>query len=225
MDRRTLLKGGTLAALSVAASGWRRGSDGSRLIAAEAPAETPNPDWVALGSKATASSFYGDPPGGYAPENVVGGNLYVGWEADQQAAGAWLQIDFPEPRQVSELLILAQPLPRDIIGQDVYAMTYSRVALLEAPRTLTASFSDHTSIPIELGQHPYFEIIALPKAVKTSYVRLTVDEAWTKPGGKETGLGKLRIYPMLTIAASRSMSTTSTTCARALRCNPPPCTS
>ena len=195
MDRRSFLKDGTLAALSFGVgSGLRRGS-GFRLMAAEAPAETPNPDWVALGSKATASSFYGDPPGGYAPENVVGDNLYIGWEADQQAAGAWLQIDFPEPRQVSELLILAQPLPRDIIGQDVYAMTYSRVALLEAPRTLTASFSDHTSIPIELGQHPYFEIIALPKPVKTSYVRLTVHEAWTKPGGKETGLGKLRIYP------------------------------
>jgi len=70
-------------------------------MAAESPAETTNPDWVALGSKATASSFYGDPPGGYGPENVAGDNLYVGWEADQQADGAWLQIDFPEPRQES----------------------------------------------------------------------------------------------------------------------------
>ena len=194
MDRRTFLKDGTLAALSAAAgSGLRHG--GVRLIAAEAPAETPHPDWVTHGSKATASSFYGDPPGGYAPENVAGDNLYVGWEADQQAVGSWLQIDFPEPRQVSELFILASPLPRDIIGQDVYSMTYSRVALLEAPRKLTCSFSDHTSTPIELGEHAYFQIIALPKPVKTSYVRLTVDEVWTKPGGKETGLGKLRIYP------------------------------
>ena len=103
-------------------------------MAAEAPPEPPNPDWVApeFKAKATASSFYGDPPGGYAAENVGGDNLFTGWEADQQAAGAWLQIDFPEPRQVSELFILAQPLPRDIIGQDVYSMTYSRVALLEA---------------------------------------------------------------------------------------------
>ncbi|HMD86033.1 MAG TPA: glycosyl hydrolase-related protein [Terriglobia bacterium] len=198
MDRRAFLKDSTLAALSVAAgNGLRCGFGGLRLMAAEAPTGTPNPNWVALEfkAKATASSSYGDPPGGYAPENVGGDNLFTGWEADQQAAGAWLQIDFPESRQVSELLILAQPLPRDIVGQDVYSMTYSRVALLEGPRKLTCSFSDHTSIPIELGQHGYFEIITLPKTVTTSFVRLNVDEVWTKPGGKETGLGKLRIYP------------------------------
>jgi alpha-mannosidase len=198
MDRRAFLKDSTLAAFAVAAgAGLRRGFGGMRLMAAEAPSGTPNPNWVALEfkAKATAASSYGDPPGGYAPENVGGDNLFTGWEANQQAVGAWLQIDFPEPRQVSELFILAQPLPRDIIGQDVYSMTYSRVALLEPPRKLTCSFSDHTSLPIELGQHGYFEIVTLPKPVETSSVRLTVDEVWTKPGGKETGLGKLRIYP------------------------------
>jgi len=74
-------------------------------------------------------------------------------------------------------------------------MTYSRVALLEPPRKLTLSFSDHTRTKIELGQRGYFEIITLPKPVKTSFVRVTIDEVWTKPGGKETGLGKIRIYP------------------------------
>jgi alpha-mannosidase len=198
MDRRGFLKDSTLAAISVAAGDcFRRSFGGIRLMAAEAPTAEPNPNWVALEYKAQAkaSSFYGDPPGGYAAENVGGDNLFTGWEADQQAVGAWLQIDFPEARQVSQLFILAPPLPRDIIGQDVYSMTYSRVALLEPPRKLTCSFSDHTSTQIELGQHGYFEIITLPKPVETSFVRLTVDEVWTKPGGKETGLGKLRIYP------------------------------
>jgi len=198
MDRRAFLKDSSLAAFSVAAGNcFRRGLGGLRLMAAEAPTGNPNPNWVdpEFKAKVKASSFYGDPPGGYAAENVSGDNLFTGWEADQQSTGAWLQIDFPEPRRVSELSILAQPLPRDIIGQDVYSMTYSRLALLEPPRKLTCSFSDHTSIPIELGQHGYFEIITLPKPVETAYVRLNVDEVWTKPGGKETGLGKLRIYP------------------------------
>jgi hypothetical protein len=187
MDRRGFLKDSTLAAISVAAGDcFRRSFGGIRLMAAEAPTAEPNPNWVALEYKAQAkaSSFYGDPPGGYAAENVGGDNLFTGWEADQQAVGAWLQIDFPEARQVSQLFILAPPLPRDIIGQDVYSMTYSRVALLEPPRKLTCSFSDHTSTQIELGQHGYFEIITLPKPVETSFVRLTVDEVWTKPGGK-----------------------------------------
>ncbi len=198
MDRRTFIKDSTLAAISVAAgSRLRHGLGAIRLLAAEGTAGEPNPNWVSYEYKAkgTASSFYGDPPGGYAAENVGGDNLFTGWEADQQAVGAWLQVDFPELREVSELFILAPPLPRDIIGQDVYSMTYSRVALLEPPRKLTISFSDHTSTKIELGQRGYFEIITLPKTVKTTFVRLTVDEVWTKPGGKETGIGKLRIYP------------------------------
>ena len=198
MDRRAFLKDSSLAALSIAAGDcFRRGPGGLRLMAAEAPSGTPNPNWLdpEFKAKVKASSCYGDPPGGYAAKNVSGDNLFAGWEADQQSVGAWLQVDFPEPRQVGELFILAQPLPRDIIGQDVYLMTHSRVALLEAPRKLTCSFSDRTNVPVELGQHGYFEIITLPKPIETSYVRLNVDEVRTKPGGKETGLGKLRIYP------------------------------
>jgi alpha-mannosidase len=198
MDRRTFLKNSSLAVFSVGAgSRLRRGRGGLRLMAAEAPTGDPNPNWAdpEFKAKFKASSSYGDPPGGYAAENVSGDNLFTGWEADQQSIGAWLQIDFPESRQVSELLILAQPLPRDIIGQDVYSMTYSRLALLEPPRKLTCTFSDHTSMHIELGEHRYFEIITLPKPVETSFVRLTVDGVWTKPGGKETGLAKLRIHP------------------------------
>ena len=198
MDRRAFLKDSSWTAISIAAGNcFRRGLGGLRLMAAEVPTGAPNPNWVEPEFKAKfkASSTYGDPPGGYAAENVSGDNLFTGWEADQQSVGAWLQIDFPESRQVSELFVLAQPLPRDIIGQDVYSMTYSRVALLEPPRKLTCTFSDHASTPIELGQRGYFEIITLPKPVQTSFVRLTVDEVWTKPGGKETGLGKLRIYP------------------------------
>ncbi len=198
MDRRSFLKDGSLAVLSVAAtSGFSRSLRGIRLLAAEAPASLPNPNWVSWEYKAkgTASSSYGDPPGGYAPENVAGDNLFTGWEANQEAVGAWIQVDFPEPRQVSELFILAKPLPRDIIGQDVYSMTYSRVALLEAPRKLTCSFSDHSSVPVELSEDAYFQVITLPKTVTTSSVRLTVNEVWQKPGGKETGLGKVQIYP------------------------------
>ena len=112
MDRRSFLKDGSLAVLSVAAtSAFSRSLRGIRLLAADAPVGTPNPNWVSLEYKAkgTASSSYGDPPGGYAPENVAGDNLFIGWEANQEAVGAWIQVDFPEPRQVSELFILAKP--------------------------------------------------------------------------------------------------------------------
>ncbi len=198
MDRRSFLKSGSVAAFSVAAgNSLRRGLTGIRLMAAEISSGTPNPNWLdpKFKTKIKASSFYGDPPGGYAAENVSGENLFTGWEADQHSVGAWLQVDFSEPRRVSELFILSQPLPRDIIGQDVYSMTYSRVALLQPPRKLTCSFSDRTSVPINLGRNGYFEIVTLPKPVETSFVRLTVDDVWTKPTGKETGLGKVRIFP------------------------------
>lgn len=89
MDRRAFLKDGTLAAVSIAASNcFRHGLGGLRLLAAEAPTGDPNPDWAdpEFKAKFKASSFYGDPPGGYSPENVAGDNLFTGWEADQQAA-------------------------------------------------------------------------------------------------------------------------------------------
>jgi len=75
MDRRAFLKDGTLAAVSaVACDRLRCGFGARRLMAMESRAGTPNPDWLAapFPVRATASSFYADPPGGYAPANVRG---------------------------------------------------------------------------------------------------------------------------------------------------------
>ena len=224
MDRRAFLKDGTLAAISVAAGNClRHGLGGIRLMAAEAPAGEPNPNWVSLEfkPKGKASSFFGDPPGGYAPENVGGDNLFTGWEADQEAVGAWLQIDFPEARQVSELFILAPPLPRDIIGQDVYSMTYSRVALLEPPRKITITFSDHTSQKIELGRRGYFEIITLPKPVKTRLSVSPLIQFGQNRGERKPAWVRCGFTRTPTPVHLRSTSTNNLTCARGFRFSPP----
>jgi len=143
MDRRAFLKDGTLAAVSAAArERLRCGFGARRLMAVESPAGTPNPDWLAapFQVRATASSFYGDPPGGYGPANVRGDNLFTGWETDQQTAGAWLQVDFSEPRAVAEMMILAPPLPRDIGPQPNTASEVARrCAFFAFPRSFSSS--------------------------------------------------------------------------------------
>jgi alpha-mannosidase len=129
------------------------------------------------------------------PENVLGDNLFLGWQANGQASDAWLEVEFRELRPVSEVWILPEPLPRHIRGQEVYILVYSRQQLFELPRNIRIDLSNGSSLKAELRQAGYFHIISLPHTEQTSSIRITVEDVWPKPGGQETGIGKLRAYP------------------------------
>jgi alpha-mannosidase len=167
-----------------------------RLLAAEETPPDPNPNWASPEYHATAnaSSYVDDPPGGYIPYNVFSNNPHDGWETLHQADRAWLQIDFPQARPVSELWILPHTLPYDIIGQDPYMMTYSRAKLLEWPRKVQCSVAGGQTVTRDLPQTYDYQIIALSQTVETNFVRITVADVRTKPGGRETGLAKVRVY-------------------------------
>jgi alpha-mannosidase len=200
MDRRDFLQSAFACAISSSIPGVGKAS---RLLGAESHEQYENPNWASLDFQATAraSSHVADPPWGYAPSNIFGDRLLaksriLGWEADMQAAGAWIEIGFPEIRSVTEIWILPSTVPGDIFGPAVYTLLYSkRAQLFEAPRRIRISLSDGTGVDAELRQADYFQIITLPQTRETSTVRITIEDVWPKHGGKESGIGKIRIFP------------------------------
>lgn len=196
MDRRRFLWHGGLSSLGAYAAIAGAGQTGSRLILAD-DLEPDNPDWTTpqYGPQVAASSHAGDPPWGYVPGNVLGSNVFVGWQASGETEGAWLEIRFPVPHHVREIWILPTPLPRDILGQAPYILTYSREQFLEPPRQVRISFSSGHAEVAALRREGFFDIILLPQTEITSIVRFAVEDVWAKPGGRETGLGKVKLFP------------------------------
>ena len=198
MRRRDFLKDGAGGLAALSAPRLLRSFPLIPEIAAEQiESASPNTNWAdpALGAMARASSYCSDPPWGYRPENVFGDNLHQGWQTETGAVGAWIEISFAQVRQVSELWVLAEPLPADILGQDVYLMTYPRVSMLAAPRTIRLGFSSHSTYTFELLETNAFQIFSLPTEEKTSFIRITVEDIWPKPGATEAGIGKIRVFP------------------------------
>jgi alpha-mannosidase len=194
VNRRAFIRETGILGMGVAAA---RAFQPLRLRAAgQAPPAQANPNWVSpgLGASVKASSYYPDPPWGYVPPNVFGNNLFMGWEADGQANGAWLEVDFPVDRTVGELWILTKPLPHDILGQDVYMMTYSRTALYAPPRRVQCTLSSGSALAADLRETEFFQIMAFPEAQKTASLRVLVEDVWSRPGTKETGIAKLRAF-------------------------------
>ncbi len=149
----------------------------------------------AMGATARASSYCTDPPWGYAAQNVFGENLNEGWQTDSEIEGAWIEINFSEPQGISELWLFAEPLPADILGQDVYQETYSRKSRLATPQRIQLSFSSGANHRFQLLQTDCFQIFSFPQEERTAFVRITVEDTWPKPGATETGLGKIRLFP------------------------------
>lgn len=198
MKRREFLKESATGLVALSASRLLPGLPLLPEIAGEQTENTMlNRNWAdpALGATASASSYCTDPPWGYRPENVFGENVNLGWQTETGVIGAWIQIAFPEAQQVSELWLLAEPLPSDILGQDVYLTTYPRLSLLATPRRIQLSFSNQSTYTCELQETNYFQIFGLPAEEKTSFIRITVEDVWPKPGATETGIGKIRVFP------------------------------
>jgi alpha-mannosidase len=199
MDRRNFLQSGLSFSICSLIPGV---GPACRLATAESAEPGENPNWATFdhGASARASSYAIDPPNiggsyGYLPSKVFGDDIHAGWEADMQTAGAWIEIAFPNARLVSEVWILSQILPPDILGADVYNFDYARGQWFEAPRRIQLSFSDGTNEDAELLQTNCFQIITLPHSKQTSSVCITIKDVWPKPGGKESGIGKIRIFP------------------------------
>lgn len=194
MDRREFLRGVLTGALFSPIPGI---GTATQLLGAVPQTSEENPNWATFANRAAvqASSYVADPPWGYAPANAIGDDPMNGWEADTQTSGAWIEVGFPEARPVSEIWILPQALPRDIIGQDVYPLAYTRTQWFQVPRHIRVSFEDGSTVDAELRQLDDFQIVTLSQTKQTSTVRITIEDVWAKPGGKETGIGKIRIFP------------------------------
>jgi alpha-mannosidase len=201
MNRRRFLKsaGALATSSSLVRSIWLTPC----TAAGEALPTAMNPDLAdsALGAKALASSYVRDPPWGYLPENVFGCNKQSGWQSDAETIGAWIEIRFSEPKRVREVWLLATPLAADVLGQDVYLMTYPRTQFRAAPRQLLVSFSDGKSYSISLHEAAYFQMFSFPADEPTSFVRFQVEDTWPKPGATETGIGKIRVFSQIHMPA------------------------
>ena len=199
MDRRDFLKSAGYAGLSYGGAGlflpW---AGTTRLGAADTfPDKIANPNWAQREFKpqATASSYFIDPPWGYQPPSIFDPDPHIGWESNEQLSGAWLQIDFPTPHPVSEVWILGQPLSRDVTGSDPYLDTYSRTAFYAPPQRIRCTLADGFSLAAELRSLPVFQIVQFPKQHQTTSIRIAVEDVWGKPGAKETGIAKVKVFP------------------------------
>jgi alpha-mannosidase len=199
MKRRDFLKDGSGSLLALSLIRFLPGI----LLAPKGMAEPavkvpPNTNWADpnLGTKASASSYIADPPGGYGPDNVFWDDVCTGWQSNGETVGAWLELKFSELRDVSEVWLFTEPLPTDIIGQDIYKMTYPRVGKRAAPRAVRITVSSGASYMATLLPHAdYYQIISIPKVERTSFVRVTIEDVWPKPGATETCIAKIRAFP------------------------------
>jgi alpha-mannosidase len=195
MDRRNFLKKS-----GVLATGWASAAGlGSllfpvRLCAAAGDAVDDNPNLADPGRGATVSvsSACQSPPFSYVPTRIFGDDLHSSWETDTETGGAWLEIGFPEEQMVSEIWLLAKPLPYDIVFDP-----YTRGGKMQTPRIVTFSLGRTGAVAgmsAELAQSTNFQIITFPQPVKAKSVRITINEIWPEAGRVGTGLGKMRIF-------------------------------
>src|ERR1019366_6188191 len=128
------------------------------------------PNWAdeTFKPQATASSYFIDPPWGYLPTNVSNRDEHIGWEADMQMAGAWLEITFPLSRAVKELWILGEPLPRNVVGSDPYLAAYSRAEFYAPPRRIRCSLAGGAAITAELRDLGSYQIVQFPGEQQTT---------------------------------------------------------
>jgi alpha-mannosidase len=197
MDRRGFLKStASILLCSTRPDLIRAAVSGTRLQPAGGSART-NPNWAAdeFAPKATASSYYVVPPWGYRPANVFTQDQHFGWQADQQLAGAWLEISFPEPRVVKEVWILAEPLPWDVVGSDPYLATYSRSQFYAPPRRVRCALSGGATVIAEIPNPHLYQIIRFPHEQRATSLRILVEEVWSRPGTTETGISKVKVFP------------------------------
>lgn len=199
MNRRSFLRSAAIlgAGYGAAAEIYRAGHP-TRLVAAAQRLKPANPDWAdpRFKTKVQASSYVEDPPWGYLPGNVFGDRFLRGWRADNQAQGAWLEINFSQQRPVSEIWILTQPIPPDIVGESVYSTLHPRAAQYAPPRRVQIRFSNGFAMNADLRQADFFQIVSLTEPQTTALLRIVVEDVWEKPGRLETGIAKLRVFPL-----------------------------
>jgi hypothetical protein len=126
-------------------------------------------DWeeARLRQKWSASGTARMPNGAGEARSAGDGALGTCWTAGPLAEGdhPWVQSTFRRPRRIRELRIVS--------GNNSYVAAFSRYG---RPRTMTAAFSDGSSVVLHLADAPVLQ--RFPVDVTTSSVQLTVDEVY-----------------------------------------------
>lgn len=129
---------------------------------------------LAFRAAVTASSSTGQGPAAYVADGMVGGYLQLpdrDWVAEQETAGAWVQLDWAEGQDISKIVL------RDIPGQ---AVNVTGAVL---------TFSDGSSIPV-----PQLPDDGKPFTVPVgkqniTWVRFTIESV----SGTAAGLAELEV--------------------------------
>ena len=115
----------------------------------------------------TASKHAGTVSAGGGARSAGDGALTTCWTAGplDDEDRPWVQTSFKRPRRVRELRIVP--------GNNSYIAAFSRYG---RPRTVTAAFSDGSSVVLHLADAPVLQ--RFPVDVTTESVKLTVDESY-----------------------------------------------
>jgi hypothetical protein len=122
---------------------------------------------VQLRQKWTASEHVGVLGAGGDARSAGDGLLSSCWTAGPLAEGdhPWVQSSFKRPRRIRELRIVS--------GNNSFIAGFSRYG---RPKTMTAAFSDGSSVVLHLADAPVLQRFAVDTT--TTSVRLTVDEVY-----------------------------------------------
>ena len=163
-------------------------------------AQNDNPNLIADGKIASfdASSIFPSPASMAPPYNVSDGRLQLRWETDKEKEGAWISIKWIQPQKIKELWIVNKATPYDIVLDP-----YMRTANYLVPRKIKLSFSDGTTMDVELRLCEYYQIVILPREIVTSSVKLAIKTVWKGSGVTNTGLCKVRAFSKPNTASSK----------------------
>lgn len=121
---------------------------------------------------------------------AISNNPEEAWCANNEASGAWINLEFKQSVPVREIWILSQPLPRSRYYPYRLQYTYN----YQPARNITISFSDGSAVAAELRRYGNYQIISIPGGKNTFFVRITINDVWPGEGSGGTGIGKIKVY-------------------------------
>ena len=166
---------------------WRDASVSELAVDAEAPAVASAPGRGAEQMVAQASSFLegGGATSGYYAFNAIDGDPTTCWSegADGFGVGEWLRINFTQPRTIRQV--------KAINGYDKRQGRIDRWAQNPRVKKATLRFSDGTTVPWNLADSRQWQTLDLPRAITTSFVQFTIDDAYPGSRWEDTSVSEL----------------------------------
>ena len=153
-------------------------------------AQNPNLATANNGASFEASSSWLNPPYRGRARNIANDVLQMRWESENEVEGSWVKIKWDKPQQIKEIWIMTKSHPYDVILEsDMADGKYS------LPRKVKILFSDGTSLESYLRMSDEYQVISIPKAVKTKSVKVIVQQIWKGSGEENTGICKIKVFP------------------------------